>query len=83
VPAPTAVGELTKAEPDELDTCHSNTPPDTEGVNATEILFRFTVVAGHGFTTGDTTEMALGVAFTVTVVVVVAVHPAAFVAVTV
>ena len=46
VPFVTDVELLTIAELGKLDTCHSKIPPDTEGVNALEILFKLTDVAG-------------------------------------
>jgi hypothetical protein len=48
------------AELEEFETCHSKTPPDTEGVNADEIVVKSTVVNGQILFTGDVTEGVLG-----------------------
>ena len=60
MPAPTLLVLLTKAELDELETCHSKTPPDTEGVNPDEIVVRSTVVAGQVFVAVADTEGVVG-----------------------
>jgi hypothetical protein len=58
---------LTIAELDEFETCHSKTPPTTEGVNAADKAAKSMVVTGQLAICGVVTEGAVGICPTVKV----------------